>query len=85
MDENRRKSMRDILPKIFKCLKEQYIRNVAHQHLERKSYILRRGRQLMLTKTTHENRLMRAKRLLSKLKQPETKKLPPGWKSQSKK
>ncbi|KAM3173902.1 hypothetical protein ACTXT7_011644 [Hymenolepis weldensis] len=34
MNENRGKSMRDISPKICKCLKEQiYIRNVIHQHL----------------------------------------------------
>ncbi|KAM3176390.1 hypothetical protein ACTXT7_006600 [Hymenolepis weldensis] len=32
MDKNPGKSMRDILPKIFKYLKEQqYIRNVVHQ------------------------------------------------------
>ncbi|VUZ50773.1 unnamed protein product [Hymenolepis diminuta] len=35
------------------------------------SYILRRGRQLMWTKTTQENRSMGAKRLLEKLEHPE--------------
>ncbi|KAM3185161.1 hypothetical protein ACTXT7_006906 [Hymenolepis weldensis] len=40
MDENRGKSMRDILPKICMCVKEQqYIRNVVHQDLGYKSQI----------------------------------------------
>ncbi|KAM3173490.1 hypothetical protein ACTXT7_012401 [Hymenolepis weldensis] len=37
VDENRWKSMHDILPGIFKCLKgQQYARNVVHQHLRYK-------------------------------------------------
>ncbi|VUZ46129.1 unnamed protein product [Hymenolepis diminuta] len=59
--------MHDILPNIFKCLKEQqYIRNVVHQDLR---YL---GRvELMWTKITQENRLMHAKRFLKKLQHPE--------------
>ncbi|KAM3181600.1 hypothetical protein ACTXT7_014056 [Hymenolepis weldensis] len=66
MDKNAGKSMSDILPKIFKCLRGQpYKRNVIHQD------ILLRRYQFMSTKTTQENRLMRAKLLLNKLKHPE--------------
>ncbi|KAM3174001.1 hypothetical protein ACTXT7_011430 [Hymenolepis weldensis] len=43
MDENPGKSMRNILPKIFKCLKEQqYIGTVLHQDLGNKTYVLRK-------------------------------------------
>ncbi|VDL53331.1 unnamed protein product [Hymenolepis diminuta] len=71
-DENRGKSMRDILPNIFEFLKEQqYMENVVHHDLGYKLYILRRGRQFKWTKTTQENRSMHAKRLLKKLKNPE--------------
>ncbi|KAM3179808.1 hypothetical protein ACTXT7_017557 [Hymenolepis weldensis] len=50
MDENSRKSMHNILPNIFKRLKEQqYIKYVVHQHLGFKSYVLRRGHQFMWT------------------------------------
>ncbi|KAM3185101.1 hypothetical protein ACTXT7_007057 [Hymenolepis weldensis] len=93
MDEIPEMSMHDILPNIFKCLKEQqYIRHVVHQHHGYRPYVLRRG-HFMSTKTTQENHLMRTKRLLNKLKHPEeqeslwlspTKTLPPGCKSQSK-
>ncbi|VUZ43505.1 unnamed protein product [Hymenolepis diminuta] len=35
MDKNRGKSMHDILPNVFKCLKEQqYIGSTVHQDLE---------------------------------------------------
>ncbi|KAM3170944.1 hypothetical protein ACTXT7_017599 [Hymenolepis weldensis] len=38
MDENPGKSVRDLLPDIFKCLKQQqYIRNVVHQDFGCKS------------------------------------------------
>ncbi|KAM3185743.1 hypothetical protein ACTXT7_005757 [Hymenolepis weldensis] len=44
MDEIREKSMGDILPNTFKCLKEQQsIKSVVHQDLEYKSYVLTRG------------------------------------------
>ncbi|KAM3171387.1 hypothetical protein ACTXT7_016718 [Hymenolepis weldensis] len=60
MDENPGESMHDILPKIFKCLKEQqYTRNVL-QDLCYKSYV---RRHFMWTKITQENCAMRAKGL----------------------
>ncbi|KAM3176140.1 hypothetical protein ACTXT7_007094 [Hymenolepis weldensis] len=72
IDENRGKSMSEILPKILKCLKkQQYVRNVVHQDLGYKSCVLRRGRQFMSTKTTRENCIMCAKPLLNKLEHPE--------------
>ncbi|KAM3185809.1 hypothetical protein ACTXT7_005625 [Hymenolepis weldensis] len=68
MDGNRGKSMRDI----FKRMKKQQCkRNVLHQDLGHKSYVLRRGYQFMWTKTTEGNHLMTAKRLFKKLKHPE--------------
>ncbi|KAM3179769.1 hypothetical protein ACTXT7_017640, partial [Hymenolepis weldensis] len=71
MDEHPGKSIRNILPNIFKCLKEQQcIRNVLLQHLRYKSYALRRS-HFISTRTTQENRLVRAQRLLNKLKHPE--------------
>ncbi|KAM3174703.1 hypothetical protein ACTXT7_010008 [Hymenolepis weldensis] len=66
IDENRGKSMHNILSKIFKWLKEQqYIRNVLHQDL-----LLRRG-QFMSTKIAQVNCLISAKPLLNKLKRSE--------------
>ncbi|KAM3187451.1 hypothetical protein ACTXT7_002302 [Hymenolepis weldensis] len=57
MNETRGKSIRDILPRAFRCLKkEQHIRN--------------RGR-FMWIERTEENRSMRAKGMLKKLKQPD--------------
>ena len=67
IDENLGKSMRHLAKDLQ--VSEGTIRNVVHQDLGYKSYVLRRG-QFMSTKT-QENRLMRAKRLLHKLKHPE--------------
>ncbi|VUZ52328.1 unnamed protein product [Hymenolepis diminuta] len=51
------------------------MKNVPHQHLVYKSYILKRV-QLMSTKSTKENRLTRANGLLNKLKHPEEQECP---------
>ncbi|VUZ55883.1 unnamed protein product [Hymenolepis diminuta] len=68
MVENGGKSMRGILPKIFKCLKEQrYKSNVVRQDRRHKSLVLRRG-ELILTKRTRENCLMPVKGFLKGLK-----------------
>ncbi|KAM3175768.1 hypothetical protein ACTXT7_007881 [Hymenolepis weldensis] len=43
MEESRGKSICNILPKIFKSpKKQQYLRNVIHQDLEYKSFVLRK-------------------------------------------
>ncbi|VUZ41733.1 unnamed protein product [Hymenolepis diminuta] len=69
MDENREKSMRDILSNILECLKEeQYMGSVLHQRLISRLISRRRSRQLMWTKPTRENCLLCAKGLLKKLK-----------------
>ncbi|KAM3177930.1 hypothetical protein ACTXT7_003572 [Hymenolepis weldensis] len=53
---------------------EGIVRNVVHQDHGYKSYVLRQNRQFMWTKTTQENRLIRAKRLVNKVKHPEEQK-----------
>lgn len=66
IDENPRRSMRSIAKELQ--VSEWTIRAVVHQNIRYKSYVMRRS-QFMSSKT-QENRLMRSKRLLNKLKNP---------------
>ena len=52
--------------KVSKCT----IRRVVHEDVRYKSYVMRSGQ--FISEKTKENRLIRAKRLLSKLKHQET-------------
>lgn len=67
IDESPGKSMR-ALAKDFQ-VDEATIRRVVHEDLRYKSYVIRRGQ--FMSQKTRENRVIRARRLLNKLKHPE--------------
>ena len=67
VDENPSKSMRAIARDFN--VSEGLIRRVVHEDLRYKSYVMRRGQ--FMSAQTRNQRLIRGKRLLSKLKHPE--------------
>lgn len=67
INENPSKSMRAIANQLL--VSESTIRRVVHEDIRYKSYVMRRG-QFMSDKN-RENRVIRSKRLLNKLKHPE--------------
>jgi hypothetical protein len=66
IDDNPRTSMRSLSKKFN--VSEKTIRNVVHEDLRYKSYVMRKGQ--FLSDKTKETRLIRSKRLLNRLKNP---------------
>ena len=66
VDERPHKSMRSIATDLG--VSEATIRRTVHQDIRYKSYVMRKGQ--FMSETTKENRLVRSKRLLNKLKHP---------------
>ena len=66
IDESPQKSMRSIAKDLN--VSEATIRRTCHEDLRYKSYVMKRGQ--FISETTKENRLVRSKRLVSKLKHP---------------
>lgn len=66
IDANPRKSMRSLAKQLQ--VSEGTIRNVVHENIEYKSYVLKKGQ--FLSERIKENRLIRSKRLLNKVKHP---------------
>ena len=66
IDENPGRSIRSIAKELQ--VSEWTIRTVVHQDIRYKSYVMRKGQ--FISAKTQENRLMRSKRLLNKVKNP---------------
>ena len=69
IDDNPRRSMRCIAKE--HRVSEGTIRNVVHKDIRYKSYVLRKGH--FMSEKVKENRLIRSKRLLNKIKNPAEK------------
>lgn len=75
IDTNPEMSIRAIARNLNVC--EGVIRTVVHDDIRYKSYVMRRGQ--FMSEQTKEQRLIRGKRLLNKVKHPEEPGLLPGW------